>query len=222
MMSKTQGPHGTVAVLFSSDAARYSAFTADLEWLELPDGSVKDFEFGADATASRNALVQRAVERGSYWVWFISEDHSFAPDIVKTLLLRDEPIVAPIALSASAPFAPLAYRGVSRASRRLPVRLDDVVGPGTMVEIDSASTSGMLVRRAVFEAMPSPWFPEDVDDELAFCDAAREAGFAPFLDTSVRLGNRFTASMYPAYRGGKWEMSVSVGSEVEMSMPLRS
>jgi hypothetical protein len=210
-----------VAVLFSSDAARYSAFTADLEALQLPEGSVKDFEFGSDYAASRNALVQRAIDRGSYWIWFISEDHSFAPDIVATLLSRDKQIVAPVVLSTMKPVHALAYKGVSRASRRLAVQLDDVVGPGTLIEIESASTAGMLVRRAVFEALPKPWFPNDVDDELLFCDSAYQANFEPFLDTSARLGNRCTASMYPSHRAGKWELSVAVGSDIELSVPIQ-
>lgn len=220
MTDQGQGP-GTVAVLFSSDAARYSAFTQDLEKLQLPEGSVKDFETRPDANASRNALVERAIERGSYWVWFISEDHSFVPDIVMTLLSREKQITAPIVLSTTAPVHALAYKGVSRANRRLPLSLDGVIGPGTLIEIDGATTSGMLVRRAVFEALPKPWFPNEVDDELLFCDEAVRNGFEPFLDTSARIGNRCTASMYPAHRAGKWELSVEVGDEIELSIPLK-
>lgn len=219
MTNQGQGP-GTVGVLFSSDAARYSAFTADLEALELPEGSVKDFEFGPDAAAARNALVERAIKRGSYWIWFISEDHSFEPDIVAKLLTSDKQIAAPVVLSTTAPVHALAYKGVSRADRRLWVELDGVVGPGTLLEIDSASASGMLVRRAVFEMLPKPWFPNDVQSDLLFCDAARAEGFEPFLDTSARLGNRCTASMYPTHQGGKWELSVRVGEEIVLSVPI--
>lgn len=219
-MAERQG-HGTVAVLFSSDAARYSSFSIDLEALQLPDGSVKDFEIGENAAAARNALVERALARGSYWVWFISENYSFAPDIITTMLSHEKQILAPIVLSTTAPVHALAYKGVSRASRRLEVKLDSVIGPGSLFEIESATTSGMLVRRAVFETLPAPWFSaDDVDDELLFCDAAMAAGFEPFLDTSARLGNRCTASMYPAHRGGKWELSVSVGNDIELSVPI--
>lgn len=220
MADQGQGP-GTVAVLFSSDAARYSAFTADLEALQLPEGSVKDFETGPDANELRNTLAQRAIDRGSYWIWFISEDHSFEPDVVSMLLSRDKQITVPVVLSTTAPVRALAYRGVSRASRPLPIQLDGVVGPGTLVEIDAATTSGMLIRRAVFEALPKPWFPNEVNDEIAFCDTARAHGFEPYLDTSSRLGNRCTASMYPAHRAGKWELSVAVGSDIELSIPIQ-
>lgn len=210
-----------MAVLFSSDAARFSSFTAELEALELPSGSVKDFETGPDASELRNTLVERAIERGSYWIWFISEDHSFNSGIVKTLLSCDKQIAAPVVLSTTAPVHALAYKGVSRANRPLEIPLDSVIGPGSLVEIDSATTSGMLVRRAVFEALPKPWFPNEVDDERAFCDAARAARFEPFLFTEARLGNRCTASMYPTHRAGKWELSVAVGSDIELSIPIQ-
>lgn len=219
MADQGQGP-GTVAVTFSSDAARYSDFTKDLEALELPEGTVKDFETSPDASAARNALVERALERGSYWIWFISEDHSFPPDIVTTLLSRDKQITAPVVLSTTAPVHALVYKGVSRANRRLPVQLDGVIGPGTLIEIEAAVAAGLLIRRAVFEDLPKPWFPNEVDDELLFCDEALRRGFEPFLDTSARLGNRCTAAMYPTHRAGKWELSVAVGDDIELSVPI--
>lgn len=212
---------GTVAVLFSSESARFSAFTSDLDALKLPPGSVKDFETGSDANALRNTLVQRALDRGSQWVWFINEEHIFSPEIVMTMLSHQKQITVPVVLSSTAPVRSLAYKGVSRASRPLEVRLDGVLGPGTLLEIDSARTPGMLVRRAVFEALPEPWFSSDADSELLFCENARAASFDSFLDTSSRIGNRIHAEMHPVHRSGRWELSVSVGSEIELSVPIK-
>ena len=129
-MSKSEGP-GTVAVLFSSEAARYSAFTSDLALLELPPGSVKDFEFGTDTREARNELVERAIERGSYWIWFISEDHSFGSDIVSLLLAREKQIMAPIVLSTRvAVHRPRPIPGVSRSGERGSTQPQRGNGPG--------------------------------------------------------------------------------------------
>lgn len=217
-MSKSEPP-GTVAVLFSSEAARYSAFTSDLALLELPPGSVYDFEFGTDTREARNELVERAIARDSYWIWFISEDHSFGSDVVSLLLAHDKPIMAPIVLSRESPFFPEAYTHLSRSGERVPLSLNEVTGPGTLTEILSAGGSGILIRRAVFDVIEKPWFADG--ETVEFCERAREHNFPAFLDTAARLGNRCTASMFPTYKGGRWDLSVAVGDEVELSVPLK-
>lgn len=217
-MSKIEEAPGTVAVLFASDAARYSAFTADLTRLELPEGSVFDYGF-RDTPQTRNELVDRAIGRDSYWIWFISEDHSFEADVVKVLLSHDQPIMAPIVLSRQAPFYPEAYTGVSRDGSRIPMSLNDVTGPGQLTEIQSAGGSGLLVRRVVFDVVDKPWFTDAGSTE--FCERAREADFPAYLDTSARLGNRCTASMNPVHKAGRWQVSVTVGDEAEIMVPLK-
>jgi hypothetical protein len=218
-MSKlVDGPPGTVAVVFSSDAARFSAFTADLGWLELPAGTELDFAFGEDTATLHNDLVSKALKRGLYWVWFINEDHTFAPGTIASLLSRDEAIVAPIVLERKKPFYPHAYTDVGGE----PVRflLNAVAGPGTMHEVARlTSSAGVLIRRAVFEALDPPWF-NDGDDLSDLCRRAMEIGIQPFVDTSVRLGNRLIGSFYPRYRGGKWELVAVVGA-AEFDLPIR-
>jgi len=218
-MSKTVEAPGTVAVLFSSEAARYSAFTSDLTLLELPPGSSYDFAFGTDVREARNELVERAIARDSYWIWFISEDHSFGPDVVSLLLGHNKPIMAPIVLGRQPPFFPEAYTHISSSGKRVPLSLNEVTGPGTLTEILSAGGSGLLIRRAVFDVIDRPWFADG--ETIEFCERARERDFPAYLDTAARLGNRCTASMFPAYKGGRWELSVAVGDEVEISVPLK-
>jgi hypothetical protein len=214
---------GMVAVRFASETARHSSFTVDLESLELPEGTRKKFDYGPNGPRARNDVVRYALEvAGAQWIWFIDDEHSFPPEIVRVLLSHDEPIVCPIVIDRVDPFYPLSYTGVSRAGNRLPLLLDDVTGPGTMMEITSAHTNGMLVRREVFEALGKTWWFEedDPEDELSFCDRARAAGFGAFVDTSMRLGNHCSAVMFPSYRGGKWELSVLASNGIEMSEPM--
>ena len=181
----------------------------------LPDGSVKDFEFGVDEIELWNVLIERALKRGSYWVWFITEEHMFAPDSVEKLLSRDEAIVASVVLSRKPPFFPEAMKTPERR-----FGLNEIAGPSIMHEVSSlTSPIGVLVRRAVFEAIDPPWI-DHADGMQGFTERAVERGYQPFIDTSVRIGNRLVASVYPTYRGGKWELVSSVG-EAEFSLPLR-
>lgn len=223
MADRTPSPAGTVAVMFSSDAAHYTGFSIDLDRLELPAGTEKDFERGLDRCEVMNTLVERALARGVYWVWFIDEDHSFSPAIVETLLARDEAIVSPVVLSPAPPFHPESYIETQQGAY-IPLVLDDFIGPGSLIEVASVGISGMLVRRAVLESMEPPWFRRSPDgsDSLWFCMRARDLGFQPYVDTAARLGNFATASMFPAHRSGKWEIAVSVGDQVAMNMPIRS
>jgi hypothetical protein len=211
---------GTVGVLFSSEVARYSSFTVDLMRLEVPEGTVVDFAFGEDGASMRNDLIERAIARDSRWVWFISERHSFSQEILQTMLSRDQPIVAPVVLGMKPPFYPLAYKDYERDASRKPVGLTEVIGPGSLVEIDSAEASGLLIRREVLDDLEGYRFNGD-DDAPAFCDAARRRDWQVFLDTSVRLGNRCAAIVYPQLRAGQWHAVAVVEQSIELTTPLK-
>lgn len=223
MSDRAPSPAGTVAVMFSSDAAHYTGFSINLDRLSLPAGTEKDFERGVDRCEVMNALVARALERGFYWVWFIDEDHAFGPDIVELLLSRDEAIVAPITISSSPPFKPESYVKTDRGEY-VPLALNDFTGPGSLIEVASVAIPGVLVRRAVFESMEPPWFRRGPDgsDSLWFCTKAIENGFQPYVDTAARLGNYCTSSMFPAHRAGKWEISVSISDEIATNIPMKT
>lgn len=223
MADRALNPPGMVGVMYASDSAHYSDFGISLERLKLPPDSEKDFKRGIDRVDALNALTERALSRGFYWVWFIDEDRSFAPDIVETLLGRNEGIVAPITIATEPPFNPEALIETDRGDV-VPLILDDYTGPGSLVEVAGVGASGMLVRRAVLESMEPPWFRRGPDgsDSLWFCTRARDLGFQPYLDTSARIGNFQIASMMPAHKGGKWEIAIGIMDEFAVSFPLRN
>jgi hypothetical protein len=215
-------PAGTVAVVFSSEVSRYSRMFATLNDLDTPDGSIKTFWWGARCQALNDA-VAAALKTNSYWVWFISEDYGFDRTLLTSLISRNVPMVSPIVIEGYAPFLPTAWTDVGTDGTTTPLLLDQVTGPSSLIEVRGASVTGMLVRRAVFEAMGAPWFrvTETVSEDLFFCEHARELGFQPFIDTESRLSTLSVASITPRHKGDRWELGVDVGEDMHFTQPLK-
>lgn len=163
-------PPGTVAVLFSG---RHSRIFQTLNDIELPDGSVKTFWGGSRGSRCQdlNDMVAEALRTRSYWVWFISEDYGFERNILMDLLSRNEAMVAPISVEGYDPYLPKAWNDVSDEGIVTPLQLNQVIGPASLIDVRGASVTGMLVRRAVFEAMAPPWFrmTETMTEDVYFC-----------------------------------------------------
>lgn len=217
-----QTPAGTVAVTFSSDSGRYSSLFSRLNDLEIPEGTVKTFWWGQRHTAL-NDLVTDFLKSNSYWVWIISEDHGFEPNVLMNLLSRSEAMVAPIVVDNYAPFFPKAWTDLAADGTETRLHLNDVTGPTLMKEVRGANVTGMLVRRAVFEAMQPPWFrmSEEVSEDLYFCERAKELGFQIYVDTATRLSTMSVSSVIPTHQGDKWELGVDVGEDINFSLPIK-
>lgn len=216
-------PLGTVAVMFSSGTGRYSQMFKTLNDLKTPEGTVKTF-WSANRVQDLNDIVTEALNTRSYWIWFISEEYGFGPDVLNTLLSRNEAMVAPIVLEAEDPYLPTAWVDYDEKKGQEPLRLNQVIGPASLVDVRGANVTGMLVRRAVFEAMSPPWFrhvSEIETEDVYFCERAREVGFNVFVDTETRLSTLQVASVLPRYAGGRWELGIDVGSDMFFSKPLK-
>ena len=212
-------PAGTVAVIFASEVSRYSRMFATLNDLDTPEGSVKTFWWGARCQALNDA-VAAALKTGSYWVWFISEDYGFDKDILTRLISRNTAMVAPVVVKNYAPFHPEAW---TDELGQAPLLLNQVMGPSSLIEVRGASVTGMLVRRAVFEAMGEPWFrvTETVSEDLYFNERAKELGFQLLIDTESRLSTLSVSSITPRHPGDRWELGVEVGEDMSFTQPLK-
>lgn len=215
-------PSGAVAVAFASEAG-HTSLLPNLNDLKTPPDTVKIFEFRNQRYEALNVLVERALAGPAYWIWFINENHSFEPEIIETLLQRNEAMVAPISVDSIEPYYPRAWTDVADDGGTKPFLLNQVVGPATMVEVRGANVTGMLVRRAVFEAMGRPWFrrTETMAEDVYFCERAKELGFQTYVDTSSRLSTRSSAQINPVHRGDRWELSVEVGDNMKFALPLK-
>lgn len=214
-------PPGTVAVVFG--AGNYSKLFKDLNDVRVPEGTEKNFKWGKSRVESLNEIVAESLAGPAYWIWFINEEHGFDADVLEMLLSRDLPLVAPIVVDPFEPFYPRAWTDVSSEGEVTPLLLNQVTGPSTLTEVRGASLTGMLVRRAVFEAMGSPWFRmnEAVSEDVFFCERAKDLGFQTYVDTSSRLSTMSVSEITPTFKGNRWELGVEVGADMEFSQALR-
>lgn len=199
---------GTIA-LICSDLARYSVFTGNFARLAQQHPNVKiEVSIGLQIARSRNLLMDRI--EGD-WVWWMDDDHSFEPNLLTKLLSWNEDIVGPLYVMRRIPPLPTA-----RVVRIVDGKKDYGIPTGVwskppgLYEVDTLGTSGLLVRRHVWEKIEKPYFitghvePDLLSEDMYFSEKAKEAGFKLFLDTTSILGHLTSMTMAPNYRDGKW------------------
>lgn len=204
---KQPQPAGPGTIVFTGDeSARFtrSAICGQSLVIQgMSPGSTVRWKLGSDITEARN---ETCAEIEGDWIWFMDDDHAYAPDILARLLLRDVDVVGPLCFRRVQPFLPTAavdgdYMDVTRYEGN------------ELVEVEHTGSSGMLVRRAVIEALEPPWFEmgheEDgrpISEDVYFCRKARAAGFPIHVDMGARLGHMTAATVWPFYdeAEGRW------------------
>lgn len=194
---------GTIGIC-AQETARYSEFAVCLANLRRPPGWEVKAAYGADVAFGRNRLAH---EMTGEWMFYLDDDHAFAPDLLERLLAHNLDIVGPIVLKKHPPFPAAASLELGRSGL-----------PG-LREVDSMGSAGMLVHRSVFEAMEMEWPGEPyfqpqkegetfLSEDLYFCHRALECGFELHVDTSVPMGHAVPAFAYPAYQDGEWQTAL--------------
>lgn len=223
--------------IIANDAARFSEFWSCVLRLQVPKGSLKEQVIGGDWCAARNDLARRCIDEGFDYLWFMDDDHSFAPDLLAKLLsaatANDLPIVNPLCTTRTAPFHLVTYAAnpdQEASERYLPISLDGVPGEG-IVELEAGGCAGMLIRRDVLEAtrVSERWDGEPIEDQwfeygdrsedIIFCEKAKAAGFKLYADLSCRLGHITTAVVMPGIEDGKWITGLTVGRDMQLAIP---
>src|SRR2546425_456761 len=112
--------------MVTSERTGYYHNSRCLAWLQKPVGS--DFilcEMGAATLADgRNNVAAEALRVEAAWLWFMDDDHVFAPDTLLRLLKRQRD-------EGAALVQPLV---VSRRSPQRPIFFADVPGTSTMTD----------------------------------------------------------------------------------------
>lgn len=209
---------GTVGVI-ADMAGRYTMFSQALIALQAPVNTAIDWEIGADRGRSRNNLVQRSLDRGSEWILFLDDDHTFPPTLLKGLLERDQPVVASLYLQRTDPFLPIAYTAKKDGFYwPLDIGAQD---PHGLVPVVGAGTGGMLIRSEVFHEIEPPWFVHTTEqsEDLYFSDRVVEAGIPMFVDLDARLGHLAVFNIFPVY-DEQWAAGISVSPSMNVVLPI--
>ncbi len=198
-------------------------FGVSMSALETPPGSVIRWQLGTSIAENCNRIVRQM--QGD-WLWLLGDDHAFEPDVLNRLLGRDVDIVVPACLERWPPFHPVTFSGWSEKGAPYRQHLDfDRYPDGGLVEVHSAGSGGMLIRRHVLEALADPWFEagvidgEQLAEDLYFCDKARDAGFRVWCDLAVPFGHITPASVWPQRQPGGWSFGLGFPEGVVISLP---
>lgn len=210
---ESQHPAGTIGVPVGS-LARYVGLFDSLNKLEVPKGTELMFAQGASVAHNCNTLVRNM--KGD-WLWLMGDDHTFRPDTLLRLLERKVDIVVPIVSRRGAPFQTVLYKqAATDGSSYLTYSWGDLTRDapgGGLIAVDAAGSGGMLIRKAVLDSVPDPWFTwtDRISEDIGFCLKARKAGFAINADLDVTMTHTTSCELEP-YRNkdGEWNVAVSV------------
>lgn len=212
---------GTVAVV-ASDTGRFTNFGTCLAKLDRPDGSEISVLIGSDTIQGRNAHVDE-MEGG--WIWFIDDDHEFPSYTLTRLLAREVDVVVPLCLMRASPFNPVDFAGLE-GELLMPIDLRET-GRSGLVELFAAGTSGMLIRRSVFERYrerwpDAPYFEHgERSEDVIFCERLRELGIKIHLDLEVRIGHLNVVAIYPDIAAdGSWCIGMRVGQNFPIQIAI--
>jgi GT2 family glycosyltransferase len=187
----------------------------------MPVNTQVQFKVGPDRGRSRDWLVKQSLERGSEWILFLDDDHSFPPTLLLQLLSHEQPVVASLYLQRANPFLPIAYASKDDAGMYTPIDLTDATGTG-LLPIVGAGSGGMLIRSEVFYKLESPWFlhTDEQSEDLFFCSKAIAAGFPLFVDLDARLGHITPINVVPRFYDDGWVASLIVSPTMSVGLPI--
>jgi GT2 family glycosyltransferase len=151
----------------------------------------------------RDGVAFQAVARGYSHLLFLDADMVWPTDVLTSMLTHhDQGIVSGLYHLKAGDYAPVAMRDGFKADGSAVTQYfhdrDYVETPDALRPQQVVGMGCTLVPTAVFEAIgPRPWFAYELDDEgwprvsedVPFCRKAREAGFAIWLDPSVKCGH---------------------------------
>ena len=211
-----QFPPGVVG-LISGNTARFNEFFTCLEALRIPPGSSLQWMQGCNPAKNSNKATKKLLENQDWqWIWYMGDDHTFDPMLLITLLKHNVDVVVPVVCKRCPPFIPIAYKELVFAPgeqlQMTPITWSDLSQLDGLTIVAGAGHAGMLVKRRVIEALGTDhWFrvgevePDELAEDLSFCDRLSKAGFTIYLDTNSTMGHIHPTSYIPVrMEDGRW------------------
>jgi hypothetical protein len=225
----TEHPPGAICIA-SGELSRYPHFTHSMLNLLCPPGTKVEMHMGLNVAANFNAGVRRAMANPELqWVWIMGDDHEFDPTVLLRLLDRELDIVVPLVVRRQPPFIPVLFKEPTDDTPEgqfPPFHWDELPSRG-LLEVYTAGSAGMLIRRRVLERIGDPWFEmgkmgvELTNEDTHFCLKAQRAGFQIHADMEVSLDHWTPVSFRPTYKDGEWTVAINLGKDIQVALPPR-
>ena len=223
-----QHPPGAICVA-SGELSRYPSFTHAMLHVLRPTGTEIWMNCGLNVAANFNAGIRRMmVSPQLQWVWIMGDDHQFDSTTLLRLLDRQLDIVVPLVVRRQPPFIPVLFRkeeSDTPLGQFPPYHWHQLPSTG-LVEVYTAGSAGMLIRRNVLETLADPWFETGkmgkdlTNEDTYFCKKAQLAGFRIFADVDVQMDHWTPVSLRPVRtRQGTWTVGINLGNDIQVALP---
>lgn len=140
----------------------------------------------------RESAVKVAQQTGASHILFIDADMRFPTDTLQRLLARNADIVGANYVQRTMPEWWVARRDNASISS---------IGRTGLEAVDFVGAGCLLIRRAVFDVLPRPWFDTPFDGEtfvgedVSFCRHARKHAYEVLIDHDLSQHVRHTTTL---------------------------
>lgn len=217
----TGHPPGTVA-LAAGMQPRFYEFTQSLERLQVPAGTTLNIRRSCDVAQNFNNTVKTMTGE---WIWFLGDDHSFAPDTLLKLLNYNVDVVVPISPIKVAPYAPCVIHRPDDPTvlwdDNMPLYTwEELSGEGlfALPKGDFIGQAGMLVKKHVLDRMGYPWFktgqfdPGKLQEDLWFCRELQNLGYTIWVDRDTIFDHWFFVGITARKHEGFYVPALKTGA----------
>lgn len=168
-----------------------TAWSKGFKELQIPNGGSYAFFSGMPFDHARNTAVERTLENGFEWCFFLDDDVIPPADAIIKLVGRGEDIISGLYYRRAEPIVPVMI--TENGDERVWVTN---FKQGDVLDVDMVGSGCLLIHRRVFEKVPKPWFEWLLDrydipekrrcsEDFAFCRKTKEHGFKIKVDTGV-------------------------------------
>lgn len=221
-------PPGAICIA-SGELARYPAFTHALVTMLRPTGTEIFMHMGLNVAANFNTGIRHMMANPALeWAWIMGDDHQFDPTVLLRLLDRQVEIVVPLVVRRQPPFIPVIFKLPREDTPfgQFPPHYWHELPSSGLVEVYTAGSAGMLIRRSVLERMADPWWETGqmgrdlTNEDTYFCKKAQALGIKIYADMEVTLDHWTPMSLRPVQTpSGEWTVAINMGDDIQVSLP---
>ena len=209
----------TLIAVCRGETSRFTQFDSYLHSLARPDGSQVQMFIDRSIARGRNAACEALLGSSHSHMFFLDDDHAFAPIILEQLLARDLDIVSGTYLLRKWPFHVCAFRSWVNETREFGRPLALAPGLRGLQKVKVIGCGALLIKRSVIETIPSPWFTlghhdtDHIAEDFTFFRRVEDHQLDAWLDLDVILGHCTTIPIWPYREGQEWLTLLTSGEE---------